>query len=238
MHLMNAIERDPGFALAHAAVARVYADKYKIYDGRRIWAKKAEYHANRALEIDSNLPEGHLAKGHIFWSQANNYSFREAVAEFEKSIELHPKRGRRTRAVGTGFLAHRPHARGLAGISTGSSRQPTRQLGTVVGLTHLWAGEFETANREREAWLRESAQSKDALWLRPQPLLLMGDLKAAEKMLRESLDIFPEEPLFVSLQGMLHAQRGEAELILECAQRAREAESFQVMVPVCAVRGN
>ncbi len=90
MHLMNAIERDPGFALAHAAVARVYADKYKIHDGRGIWADKAEYHANRALELDSNLPEGHLAKGHILWSQAKNYSFREAVAEFEKSIELQP----------------------------------------------------------------------------------------------------------------------------------------------------
>src|ERR1700723_231072 len=88
--LMNAIERAPGFALAHAAVAPVYADRYKIHDGRGIWAEKAEYHSNRALELDSNLPEGHLAKGHILWSQAKNYSFREAVVEFEKSIELQP----------------------------------------------------------------------------------------------------------------------------------------------------
>jgi len=71
-------------------VARVYADKYKIYDGRGIWAEKAEYHSNRALELDSNLPEGHLAKGYLLWSQAKNYAFREAIAEFEKSIELHP----------------------------------------------------------------------------------------------------------------------------------------------------
>jgi hypothetical protein len=42
-------------------------------------------------------------------------------------------------------------------------------------------------------------------------------------MLRESLDQFPEEPLFVSLQGMLHAQRGEVERALECAQRACES---------------
>ena len=222
-HLMNAIERDPAFALAHAAVARVYADKYKMYDGRGIWAEKAEYHANRALEIDSNLPEGHLAKGHLFWSQAKNYSFREAVAEFEKSIELHPNVDGAHGQLGLVFSHIGRMQEGLQAFQHAHRVNPHDSWVRWSGLAHLWAGEFEAANRECEAWFRERPESKYAHWLRPQPLLLMGDLKAAEKMLRESLDEFPEEPLFVSLEGMLNAQRGEEGRALECAQRACES---------------
>jgi tetratricopeptide (TPR) repeat protein len=191
-----------------------------MFDGRSIWAEKAEYHSNRALELDPNLPEGHLAKGHVFWSPAKNYSFREAVAEFEKSIELQPNVESAHGQLGIVFSHIGRMQEGLLAFQQAHRVNPHDSWVRWSGLAHLWAGEFETANRECEAWLRESPESKYALWLRPRPLLLMGDLKAAGKMLRESLDQFPEEPLFVSLQGMLHAQSGEAERALECAQRA------------------
>jgi tetratricopeptide (TPR) repeat protein len=89
-----------------------------------------------------------------------------------------------------------------------------------AGLAHLWAGDFETANRECEKWIRESPQSKYALWLRPQPALLMGDLKFAEQTLKDTLGEYPEEPLFISLQGIVHAHRGNSEAAFECARRA------------------
>ena len=88
------------------------------------------------------------------------------------------------------------------------------------GMAHLWAGDFEAANRECEIWLRERPDAKYAYWLRPQPLLLMGDLKSAEAVLRDPLTTFPDEPLFISLDGMLHALRGEPEPALNCAKRA------------------
>jgi serine/threonine protein kinase/Tfp pilus assembly protein PilF len=222
-HLTNAIEHDPRFALAHAAVARVYADKFKIYDGRGIWAEKAEYHSNRALELDSNLPEGHLAKGYLLWTPAKNYAFREAITEFEKSIELHPNVDGAHGQLGMVFSHIGRMQEGLSAFQQAHRRNPQNAWAHWAGLAYLWAGEFEAANRECEAWLHDSPESKYALWLRPQPVLLMGDLKVAEKMLRQSLDKYPEEPLFVSLQGMLHASRGEAEQALECAQRACES---------------
>jgi hypothetical protein len=51
-------------------------------------------------------------------------------------------------------------------------------------------------------------------------LLLMNDLKAAEKALQGPLNAYPEEPLFVSLNGMLRAPRDEPEAAIECARRA------------------
>ena len=70
--------------------------------------------------------------------------------------------------------------------------------------------------------MRRSPGSKYALWLRPQPALLSGDVKTARRYLRDALAIAPDEPLYVSLQGIVHALEGEEEMALDCARRAFE----------------
>jgi serine/threonine protein kinase/tetratricopeptide (TPR) repeat protein len=222
-HLTAAVDQDPDFALAHAALARVLIDKYKIVDGRRIWAEQAEFHCRRALEIDPKLPEGHLAKGYILWSPAKNYAYREAIEEFNKSLELHPNVDGADGQLGM-VLSHIGWMHeGLEAFEKAHRVNPQNAWAHWAGLAHLWRGEFEAANREAEIWLREFPGSKYALWLRPQPLLLMSDFKAAEKALRENLGKYPEEPLFISMDGILSAFKGEHEGALECARRACES---------------
>ena len=59
--------------------------------------------------------------------------------------------------------------------------------------------------------------------LPPSPPLLSGDLDLAEQRLAAALKQFPDEPLLVSLQGMLHARRNQTDLALECVRRALES---------------
>jgi tetratricopeptide (TPR) repeat protein len=54
-------------------------------------------------------------------------------------------------------------------------------------------------------------------------LLVTGDLKTAEKYLPQALAIAPEEPLYLSLQGILHALKGEVEPALQCVRRTCES---------------
>jgi tetratricopeptide (TPR) repeat protein len=222
-HLTNAVQRDPRFALAHAALSRVYMDKYRIIDGRGIFAEKAESHCRRALELDPNLPESHIARGYVLWSQAKNYAHREAIAEFEKSLSLHPNVDGAHGQLGLIFSHVGRIEEGLGAFEKAHRLNPQNAWAHWAGLAYLWAGDFEAANRECETWLHDNPGSKYALWLRPQPLLLMGDLKAGEKLLHETLADYPEEPLFLSLQGMLHALRGELEPALDCARNACES---------------
>jgi TolB-like protein len=222
-HLTNAVERDSKFALAHAALTRVYMDKYRIIDGRGIFAEKAEFHCRRALELDPNLAESHIAKGYVLWSQAKNYPHREAISEFEHSLALHPNVDGAHGQLGLIFSHIGRIEEGLAAFEKAHRLNPQNAWAHWAGFAHLWAGNFEGANRECETWLHLNPGSKYAQWLRPQPLLLMGDLKPADRMLRETLVEYPEEPLFLSLQSMLHALRGEVEPALACAQRACES---------------
>jgi serine/threonine protein kinase/Tfp pilus assembly protein PilF len=222
-HLTNAVERDPDFALAHAALTRVLMDKYKIYDGRGILAEKAEFHCRRALELDPNLSESHIARGFVLWSQAKNYAHREAIAEFEKSLALHPNVDGAHGHLGLIFSHAGRMKEGLAAFEKAHRVNPQNAWAHWAGLAHLWSGEYEAADRGCDEWLRKSPGSKYALWLRPQPQLLMGDLRAAEGTLRDTLAQYPDEPLFTSLQGMLRALQGEDEDALKYTRRACES---------------
>jgi tetratricopeptide (TPR) repeat protein len=53
--------------------------------------------------------------------------------------------------------------------------------------------------------------------------LMNGDLDTAGDRLAVGLKLYPEEPMIGSIQGMLHARRGERDLALDYARRAQES---------------
>jgi len=63
--LLQAVERDPDFALAHAALAECYGTRGSAWWSGLEIVERARPHAVRALELDPDLPEAHLAMGFI-----------------------------------------------------------------------------------------------------------------------------------------------------------------------------
>ena len=222
-HLTRAVDRDPAFALAHGALARVYVDKYRIIEGRRVWGDKAQFHCRRALELAPNLPEAHLAKAYIYWSQAQNYRYREAIGELERALTLQPNVEGAHGQLGLIFAHIGRMEESLAAFSRARRISAQNAWTHWTGQAYLWKGDYDRAIHEAEAWLRESPESKYAHWLRPQAPLLTGDFKPAERMLRETLARYPEEPLFISLEGILYAFQEQPERAHDCARRACES---------------
>ncbi|MFN6964315.1 MAG: winged helix-turn-helix domain-containing tetratricopeptide repeat protein [Pyrinomonadaceae bacterium] len=83
----DAIERDPGFALAWSGLA----DGLSIANGS---AAEAYYAIQKALELDPHLAEAHASKGLYLmfqsWRGANGPQWDAAEASFRRSIELNP----------------------------------------------------------------------------------------------------------------------------------------------------
>ena len=59
--LRQAVALDPDFALAHALLARALANRATSWWAGTEMVEKARPHALRAIELDPDLPEGHLA---------------------------------------------------------------------------------------------------------------------------------------------------------------------------------
>jgi len=95
----GAIQTDPRFALAFAALGEAYRLHYRL-DKDPGWVQKASESSRRALEINGKLAPAHVTLGRI----EDDTGQRDlAVAEFQRAIELDPR-----------------NAEALAGIATAS----------------------------------------------------------------------------------------------------------------------
>ncbi len=219
--LTTAVERDPDFALAHAWLSFVSMNMHFEFDPRPTLLEKAEHHCRRALMLAPALPEAHLAQAWILWSPAKGFQHAEAIAALEQVLAVQPNLERAHNRM-SGICAHIGRLREslLAHERARRSNPKTRTLN--LEFYYLYSGDFARAEEAGEALTRERPESSLAVYFHPQPSLLSGDLDLAEQRLATGLRLFPNDPYFVSLQGMLHARRNQAGAALECVRRALE----------------
>jgi TolB-like protein/Tfp pilus assembly protein PilF len=83
----QALQVDPNFALAYCGLADTYGwAGGQIMAGKEAWAKEMEL-AQKALALDSNLAEAHLAMGTALFSTLGT---RDSKKELDRAVELNP----------------------------------------------------------------------------------------------------------------------------------------------------
>ena len=91
--LESAIALDPKFAAAYADLARAYHIKSFFYKGGAENARleeDAQVAVEKALAIDPNLAEAHLARGLVLWTHNNRFPHEEAVKSYKQALALNP----------------------------------------------------------------------------------------------------------------------------------------------------
>ena len=83
----SAIRLDPNFAQAHAGIAHVSGMQYELHGKDPRWVEKGLQAADRALQLEPQLPEGLSGRARILYSQ-NKYD--EALELARKAVELKP----------------------------------------------------------------------------------------------------------------------------------------------------
>ncbi|MGI9103726.1 MAG: winged helix-turn-helix domain-containing tetratricopeptide repeat protein [Terriglobales bacterium] len=222
-HLSRAVARDPKFALAHAMLAYVCANKHFEFDPSRLWLEKAEFHAQKALELDAQLAEAHLAHAYILWGPSKNFQHLQAIAELRRALALQPNLPHAHNRLAN-ILAHiglLEQARTM--YEQGRRFEPRGAMSHGITQVYLCNGEYDSARRQIELWCTENPASKYPLWYAPQPALYEGDWTEGRALLERATRIIPEEPLVISLRGVWHALTGEDERALKCARKACES---------------
>jgi len=219
-HLTNAVTRDPAFALAHATLSFACATRHFEFDPASVWLEKAEFHCQRAIEIDPNLAEGHVARAFLLWGPSKNFQHVEAITELKHALSLQNNLPHAYNRLGT-ILAHvglLDHAREM--YERGRRFHPKKAVSFSIVQAYVWSREYEVAREEIQAWRSESPSNKYAIYFAPQPAMMTGDWKEAKVLLDEALQLLPEEPLIISLQGVLYALTGRSEQALDCMMKA------------------
>jgi TolB-like protein/class 3 adenylate cyclase/Tfp pilus assembly protein PilF len=84
----QAIQKDPRYALAYAALATTYGmlGFFDMIPSSEADAK-VEAATKKAVELDDRLAEAHIRLG---WSQFHRHDFRDAIQELQRAVELNP----------------------------------------------------------------------------------------------------------------------------------------------------
>ncbi|MGE5749697.1 MAG: protein kinase domain-containing protein, partial [Gemmatimonas sp.] len=84
----KAIEIDPDYARAYAGVADACSMLYTYFDAREFNLRQADIASRKAMELDPELAEAHVARG---LAVSLKKEFAEAEQEFEMAMKLDPK---------------------------------------------------------------------------------------------------------------------------------------------------
>jgi DNA-binding winged helix-turn-helix (wHTH) protein/TolB-like protein/tetratricopeptide (TPR) repeat protein len=220
VHLTNAVTRDPVFSLAHAVLSMVCATWHFELEPASTWLEKAEFHCRRALDLDPDLPEGHVASAFILWGPSKNFQHLEAIGELKRALALQNNQPHAYNRLGT-ILAHiglLEHAREM--YERGRAFHPKKAVSHSIVQVYVWNGEHDLAQEEIQAWRAENPSNKYPVYFAPQLAMMTGNWKEAKVLLDEAVRLLPGDPLIVSLQGVFYALTGKEGKALDCLAKA------------------
>jgi len=83
----SAVSLDPNFALAYAGIANVCAQHHYRHGSDSGWIERAREAAEKAVSLQPQLPEAHVARGWVFYA---NKQYTEAVSEARLALTQKP----------------------------------------------------------------------------------------------------------------------------------------------------
>jgi len=142
----QAINLDPGFALAYAAIAEAYNSMGKNPDvAPKDCIPLAKVAATRALEIDPTLPEAHSALGDSL--ALYDWNWPESEREFKRALELDPNVSYTHVAYGIDYLgAFGKVDEAVAELERATTLEPLSLINNAIATTaYLYARKNDKA---------------------------------------------------------------------------------------------
>ena len=179
----DAVKLDPSFALAWAYLSCARSGSYWIgYDPTPARLAAAKDAVDRALVLDPNLPETHLALG--YYRYYGQRDFTGALAEFKQAEQALPNNVDVIRAIALIQRRIGQWDQAITGLRRVIELDPRHiQAYTDLAITYRCLRRFPEALATVDRVLALEPANEYALWSKAGVLWAMGDLQAVEPLL-------------------------------------------------------
>ena len=217
---------DPDFPLAWVGLSDAYARLAFTWEPDGDWYERASDACDRALALDSHLPEGHYLRGKLLWSPKGGFDHAGAMAEFLEALAARPGLGEAHDALGILLFhidlmeeaaAELRHARAIrpedavAQMHLGFCRYLQRRYAEALEISE------DVTARQPSAW----AWYQTALCH-----LQRGRVERADQIAERCAREFPSSVLFYPLRGLIAARRGDARVAHDMIQLTEQREKY------------
>ena len=214
-YFKQAIEKDPGYALAYVGLG----DSYILLSGFGAAPPQnsfplAEAAAKKALEIDDNLAEAHTTLGFILC--VHHLNFADSIREFERAIALNPNYATAHHWFGDGpLLAVGQFDRAIAEGKRAVELDPLSVIITAdLGADFLVARRYDEAIDQFHKAIDLDPRFYYVHWNLAEALEMKGDLRGALTEYKKAVEL-DDDPFVLALLGQAYAKLGQRDEALK-----------------------
>ena len=203
----KATELDPAYAGAYAQLAICYTELMNFYQPDGSMAADARQAAAHAYALAPDLPELHVFRAWMFWSWYGRYQVEEAIRELRGA-------GAQNSSAAYSLLGNIYSHAGLVPQALGAFRRareidPTSALHLErLAAVYVWAGRFDEAQATYRQVLALEPKERNVEVFSAMPFLYTGKFSEARRILEESRDRAPLNPVAPSYLALLDAMQG------------------------------
>ena len=211
-HLERAIARDPGFALAHEALAQVYwILGYVGFVPPQEAFASGILHAVRALEIDNTRAETHALVAQFH--KQRDYNWPDIERGLARALELNPASGVARMLYAVGWLM--PQGRlveAIAELERTLERDPlSYQLHFWLAIMHSLARDVDRVVDQTRLLIQLDQAASSGWWLLGVGLSRKGMIEEALAALRRAVDLSSGAAVFLGWLGLILGLAGRAD---------------------------
>jgi TolB-like protein/Tfp pilus assembly protein PilF len=213
----QAIEKDPGFALAYAGLANTYNALSSLgYLAPKETFPKAKAAARKALALDDNLADAHAALAYA--TMYYDWNWQEAEKEFKRAIALNPNYAQAHMWYGLFLDMMGRFEEALPEYDRARKLEPlTPMINALTGFHYYYARRFEQARKQLAAMLEVEPNFAVAHFYLAVVYLHEPTLGDAMPEFQRAVALEPGNPGYIAGVGRAYAaagKRGEALKIL------------------------
>jgi len=217
----QAIEGDPGFALAYAGLADCYNNLGSYgYLAPRDAFPQAKAAALKALSLDDNLAEAHAALA--FAALSYDWNWQEAEKEFKRAIALNPNYAAAHHFYGLYLDYMGRFEEGLLEYNRARELEPlSLVINTTIGTHYYCARQYEQAAKQLTTTLEMDPNFALAHWTLGAVYLQKPTLGDAIAESQRAVALEPGSPRYIGILGISYGaagKRSEASKILSDLQ--------------------
>jgi TolB-like protein/Tfp pilus assembly protein PilF len=225
-YLKQAIVKDPGYALAYAALADSYG-LLRFYGGASPAESvvPAEAAAKKALELDDSLAEAHASLGLI---ATEELEVNRAMNELERAIQLNPNYATAHHWLGLALATLRQSDRSVAELKRALELDPLSMIiNADLSIIYLYAGRYDAAEAQARKTLEIDSRSFVAHYYLGAVMQLTGRLKEAIPEFQKAVEL-NNDPYSIAMLAQAYARNGQTDearkLLAHLNEMAKSAE--------------
>lgn len=215
----QAIEIDPGYALAYTGLADSYAlaldyRSVPVHEG----FERAKFYARKALELDEGLAEAHAS---LAWSLfIYDWDWGGAIAEFRRAIELDPRYATAHQWYGFLLASQQRFEDAIIELHTAQELDSgSVSVRRSLGYVYFYARRFDQAKYHLQRAIEMNPTAEESYRVLGLILSYAGEHGEAERVLREAMEL-PDVATYTRVTlGLALARGGDP-------QHARETLAF------------